>query len=465
MPRTDERFAAPVSTVPRLWRIVSVAILGSFSALLNTTVVSVSLSSLAAEFGSTLAQIQWATSAYLISVAMVLPLTGWLVQQLGIRRLYLACFAAFLLTSVLCGYAWSAPSLVVFRVLQGLGAGLLAPLAQLTVARAAGTQMTRVSGYAAAAIVLAPLLGPIVASAVLAHASWRWLFWMNVPIIAIGILMAWCFLPSETSESQTPPLDWLGLALIAPGIVLALSGLERLNTLEGAAMAVLALLLLAAFIWHGRRSKSSLIDLRLFANPVFSASAWTQFLLNGAIITTQMLIPSYFVQAAGRAPSDIGWMLALLGAGMMCAFACVGWLTSCLGCRAVATGGALFAATGTGLFALSEASSAHPVVAMQALFLIGAGQGAVGIPATTVAYTTIENSQLPIAATTLNVAQRLGGPVIATACAQLLAWRLATESTQGTGPYLYVIWALALLHVICAATASRLPVNRSHKVR
>lgn len=439
-----------------LWKIVSVAVLGAFLALLNATVVSVSLSSLATEFNSTLRDIQWATSAYLLAIAMVLPLTGWLVERLGIRRLYLACFGAFLLTSALCGFAWSAPSLVAFRVLQGLSAGLLAPLAQLTMARTAGAQLARVSGYAAASIVLAPLLGPLVASAVLAHASWHWLFWMNLPIAAAAILMAWRFLPADADGAQAPPLDWLGLALVAPGIALALYSLERFDSPAGGSMAVLALALLTGFVWHSRRAESSLIDLRLFANPVFSAAAWTQFLLNGAIITTQVLIPLYLVQAAGRAPSDVGWLLAPLGLGMMGAFACMGWLTKRLGYRAVATRGALLAAAGSGLFALSAAHSAHPAIAMPALLLIGAGQGAVGIPSTTAAYTAIEKSQLPMATTALNVAQRLGGPVMATVCTHFLAWRLAAAPEPGTSAYVQVIVLLASLHAVCALAALRL---------
>lgn len=448
--------ATHADKVPGLWKIVSVAVLGAFLTLLNSTIVSVSLSSLAAEFGSTLSQIQWATSAYLLAIAIVLPLTGWLVQRLGVRRLYILCFAAFLLTSLLCGFAGSTRWLVMLRVLQGLSAGMLAPLAQLTMARSAGDQLARVSGYAATTIVLAPLLGPLVASAVLAQASWHWLFWMNVPITLLAILMAWRFLPAEeTSGPRAPELDWRGLALIAPGIALALSGLERLETPAGPLMLGAAFALLAGFVWQSRRAKSSLLDLALFAHPVFRAAAWTQFLLNGAIIATQVLIPLYFVHATGRPPADVGWMLAPLGVGMMGAFACMGLLTDRLGYRAVATGGAILASTGSGLFILLAGISTSLALPMLALLLVGAGQGAIGIPSTTAAYTALEKAQLPMAATTLNVVQRLGGPVMATVCTQLLAWRLAAES-QGAGPYLHVLWALVLLHAVCAATALRL---------
>lgn len=454
--RIEKARLAPADLPPNIWKVVSVAILGAFLALLNTTVVSVSLSSLAKEFGSTLEQIQWATSAYLLAIAMVLPLTGWLVQRMGIRRLYVSCFVAFLLTSLLCGFAESTRWLVLFRVLQGLSAGMLAPLAQLTMARSAGKQLARVSGYAAGTIVLAPLLGPLVASAILAQASWHWLFWMNVPITFVAILMAWYFLPVEGKRiSPAPMLDWRGMTLIAPGIALALVGLEQLHAVLGILMLVAAAALLTTFVWHCRRTENSLLDLALFSHPVFCAAACTQFMLNGAIIATQVLVPLYLVHATGRSPADVGWMLAPLGVGMLGAFICMGSLTDRLGYRVVAVCGALLASAGMCLFILLPDIPSLTTLPMLALLMVGAGQGAIGVPSTTAAYTALEKKRLPMAATTLNVVQRLGGPVMATVCAQLLAWRLALEP-QSTGPYLHSLWMLVLLHALCALSAFRL---------
>ena len=121
---------------PDVWKVVCVAAIGSFMAQLDATVVNVSLASLATDLNVSLSTIQWVTSGYLLALALMLPLSGWLVDRIGARALYLRCFAAFTLSSTLCGLASSANSLIAFRILQGMSGGLLAPMAQMMVARA-----------------------------------------------------------------------------------------------------------------------------------------------------------------------------------------------------------------------------------------------------------------------------------------------------------------------------------------
>src|SRR6202051_2335106 len=128
---------------PLVWKITAVAVLGSFLSQLDATIVNVSLSSLAVDLHSSLTAIQWATSGYLLALALMLPLNGWLVERIGAKSLYLWFFSAFTLFSALCGLAWSANSLIGFRILQGLGGGLVAPLTRVMMARAAGRHMAR----------------------------------------------------------------------------------------------------------------------------------------------------------------------------------------------------------------------------------------------------------------------------------------------------------------------------------
>jgi MFS family permease len=134
---------------PQIWKIVLVAILGSLLAQLDATVVNVSLASLAHDLRTTLPIIQWVTSGYLLALALMLPLNAWLVERVGTKRLYLACFSGFTLASVLCAFSWSATSLIGFRVLQGMTGGLMAPMAQLMLVRVAGKHFVRIIGYAA----------------------------------------------------------------------------------------------------------------------------------------------------------------------------------------------------------------------------------------------------------------------------------------------------------------------------
>ena len=209
---------------PLVWKITSVAVLGSFLAQLDATVVNVSLSSLAVDLHSSLATIQWVTSGYLLALALMLPLNGWLVERIGAKSVYLWCFSVFTLSSALCGLAWSTNSLIAFRILQGMSGGLMAPMAQMMMARVAGKHMARIIGYAAVPVMLGPILGPVIAGAILQHASWRWLFLVNLPVGVLAIVLAVLFLPNDREETRSRELDLAGFALLSPGLVLFLYG-------------------------------------------------------------------------------------------------------------------------------------------------------------------------------------------------------------------------------------------------
>src|SRR5271168_2769203 len=263
---------------PLVWKITSVAVIGSFLSQLDATVVNVSLSTLAVELHSSLTAIQWVTSGYLLALALMLPLNGWLVERIGAKALYLWCFSAFTLSSALCGIAWSANALIAFRILQGLSGGLMAPMTQMMIARAAGKHMARVIGYAAVPVMLGPILGPVIAGAILQFASWRWLFLVNLPVGALAVVLAVLFLPRDHEELRPRDLDLVGLMLLSPGLVLFLYGSDHLGERSGLGSLLVSIALLAAFFTTAtRKGDKALIDLRLFRSQVFSASVVTQF--------------------------------------------------------------------------------------------------------------------------------------------------------------------------------------------
>ncbi|MGC1784984.1 MAG: MFS transporter, partial [Acidobacteriaceae bacterium] len=265
------------------------------------------LSSLAVDLHSSLTAIQWVTSGYLLALALMLPLNGWLVERIGAKSLYLWCFSVFTLSSALCGLAWSANSLISFRILQGMSGGLMAPMTQMMMARAAGKHMARIIGYAAVPVMLGPILGPVIAGAILQHASWRWLFLVNLPVGVLAIVLAVLFLPNDREETKSRELDLPGFALLSPGLVLFLYGSDHLGERIGLMTLLISILLLAAFFRMAiRKGDKALIDLQLFKSKTFSASATTQFMTNGISFAGQMLIPIYLIRACGQSPSATG---------------------------------------------------------------------------------------------------------------------------------------------------------------
>src|ERR1700723_3879638 len=447
---------------PLVWKITSVAVIGSFLSQLDATVVNVSLSTLAVELHSSLTAIQWVTSGYLLALALMIPLHGWLVESIGAKALYLWCFSAFTLSSALCGLAWSANVLIGFRILQGMSGGLMAPMAQMMVARVAGRHMARLMGYAAVPILLGPLLGPVIAGAILQHASWRWLFLVNLPVGVLAIILAVLFLPNDREETRSRELDLPGFALLSPGLVLFLYGSDHLGERIGLTTLLVSIVLLALFFRMAiRKGDKALIDLQLFKRKTFAASSTTQFMSNGISFAGQMLIPIYLIRACGKSPSATGWLLAPLGVGMISSYPWIGALTQRFGIRKVSAGGALLAFAGTLPFLYLASHGLVFTVLAGALFVRGIGLSAVGIPSISAAYASVRKQDLPMATTSLNIVQRLGGPTLTTLCATFLGWRLgmAQSSASLSSAFTAAFLLLCGLHALVFAAALRLPLS------
>jgi EmrB/QacA subfamily drug resistance transporter len=445
---------------PDVWKIIAVTVAGAFMAQLSTTMVNVSLSSLGAELHASLSAIQWVTSGYLLALALILPLNGWLVERIGAKALYLWCFSAFTLSSALCGIAWSANALIAFRILQGLSGGLMAPMTQMMIARAAGKHMARVIGYAAVPVMLGPILGPVIAGAILQFASWRWLFFVNLPVGAVAIILAIFFLPNDREETKKRDLDLVGFALLSPGLVLFLYGSDHMGERIGQIILALSVVLLSMFFMVAiRKGDRALIDLRLFKGKTFFDATVTQFVSNGISFAGQMLIPIYLIGACGRSPSATGWLLAPLGIGMICCYPWMGALTQRFGIRKVSAGGGFLALAGTLPFVWLASHGLNVAVLACALFVRGVGLSAVGIPSISAAYASVKKRDLPMATTSLNILQRLGGPMMTTLCATFLGWRLSAAQSPAltSDAYAEAFGLLCFLHVLLFLATLRLP--------
>src|SRR3954449_1919553 len=238
----------------RVWRISAVVILGSIMTILDTTIVNVALDTLARELDSTLSQIQWVVTGYMLSLAAVIPLTGWAARRFGAKRVYLTSLVVFTTGSALCGLASSTEELKLFRVLQGVGGGMILPIGQvmmveaarnprmgpgvdcslpvgrLMVAEAAGpSRMGRVMSIVAVPAMLAPIFGPTIGGLILDNTTWRWIFFVNLPIGIVAVIAALRVLPKGRPR-RTDPLDVRGLVLMALGLPLLTYGLAEVGT-------------------------------------------------------------------------------------------------------------------------------------------------------------------------------------------------------------------------------------------
>ncbi|URM98673.1 MFS transporter [Actinomadura madurae] len=175
-----------------------VVVLGAIMSVIDATAVNVATRTLAEDFGASITSVQWVLTGYMLGLAAVIPVTGWATERFGARRVWISALALFLLGSALAGLAWSMPALIAFRVLQGIGGGMIIPVAQTILAQAAGpSRMGRMMGFIGLPMLLGSVAGPIVGGLIISTAGWRWIFLVNLPLGAVAIAAALRLLPAS----------------------------------------------------------------------------------------------------------------------------------------------------------------------------------------------------------------------------------------------------------------------------
>jgi EmrB/QacA subfamily drug resistance transporter len=399
----------------RLMRVALVFVVGSFMSILDSTIVNVAIKDLSRGFNSPLAIIQWVSTGYILAVATVIPLTGWGCDRFGTKRLYIASIVLFLIGSALCGVAWSAGSLIFFRLLQGLGGGMIVPSGMTILTHAAGPKrIGSVMGIVGAPMLLAPILGPIIGGYLVDFVSWRWIFFVNLPIGALAV-----FLAAKTLESDPPKphkrLDWTGLLLLSPGLAafvyglaeLASGGVSSTKTIAGVAI---GLVFVVGFILHARHRQDALIDVDLFVRNPVGASAVATFLIGGTFFGLWLVLPLYFQIAYGKSAFDAGLLVAVQGVGAMMTMPIAGRLTDKTGAGKIVLVGLTL--SGLGVAGLSQTTSGTPIWQIEMeLFITGLGSGSSMMPAMSAALGALRRDEVARATTGLNVVLRVGGSI------------------------------------------------------
>ncbi len=441
----------------RVWIIAGACTCGPLMSGLNSTMVNVSLDTIGRAFDVPLGTTQWITSGYLLALALALPLSGWLIDRVGARRIFLGCFSGFVACSMLCGLAQSVSLLIACRVLQGVAGGLLAPMMQMMMARHAGRHMARVIGVAAMPVMVGQMLGPSLGGLILTYLDWHWIFFVNAPVGMIAITFAWTVLPRD-EETKARRLDLVGFAMVSPGLALLLQGLVSLAHGNAEALFSLAasVVLLAGFAWHAlRRPATALIDLRLFSGRTFRAAAATQFLSNAINFGGQLLMPLYFLKLRGLPPSVTGLLLMPMGLGVFFALPIMGRLSERFGARAISGTGAALSLAGTIPFALAGADTSLGLLCV-ALLVRGFGGGSITIPSAAAAYASVPRESLGHATTAINICQRFGGPAGTTGLAICLQFALARMQVP-TQAFAAAFWVLAGIATAALFAAAHLP--------
>ena len=421
--------------------VAGVATLGLMMAVLDTTIVNVALDTLSRELHSPLSTIQWVSTGYLLSLAAVIPLSGWLTERFGSKRTWIASIALFAIGSGLCGLATSAGELIGFRILQGLGGGLLMPVGFTLIAQSAGPQRVgRALGVVGVPILLGPIFGPIIGGLIVDYTSWQWIFAVNIPIAVAAIVLAARVLRPDAGRIDAGKLDWRGAAFLCPGLAGIVFGLSETESHGGithliALGPILAGLgLVGLFVWHSLHVPRPLIDLGLFRSSGFSAAAATTFFLGAALFGTLLILPLYYQVDRGQSALRAGLLLAPQGIGAALMLPISGRLTDRAGGGPVALAGCVLLTVATVPLMFVTGHTSYGLLA-GVLFVRGMGLGAAVQPSAAAAYQLIDSAQVPRATAALNSLRQIGGSIGTTVLAVVLQHDAAAAlSSRGSPP-------------------------------
>src|SRR5438105_5730991 len=287
-------------------------VLGSFMVILDNTVVNVALPTLGRVLDTNLSLLQWVISGYMLAQAAVIPLSGWLSDRFGAKRVYLASLVLFTLGSALCGLATNGEMLIATRILQGLGGGMLMPIGMAVLYRLTPPERRgAIFGMFGLPVMVAPALGPLLSGYLLQYADWRLIFLINLPVGVLALLVGLRVLPSIPPDRSARALDSLGVVLGPLAFASLLFGVSQStsagwnapSTLGGVAVGLVALVL---FGWRELSTRDPVLELRVFREREFSLGIVTQWVAFAALMASLFLIPLYLQQVRGYGPFETG---------------------------------------------------------------------------------------------------------------------------------------------------------------
>ena len=445
------------------WAIALTVTLATFMEVLDTSIANVALPHIAGSLGASQDEATWVLTSYLVSSAVVLPISGWLSDRFGRKRFYLTCVAIFTVCSLLCGIAPSLPILIIARILQGAGGGGLAPSEQAILA---DTFPIEKRGQAFAvygmAVVVAPAIGPTLGGWITDNFNWHWIFFINLPI---GLLSLWLSsrmvedppqLVERRVKAKGSRVDFTGLALVATGVGVLEFFLDKGQEKDwfGSPMIVtaasMAAVLLVTFVLWEWNHPDPIVDLKLLKNRNFGTAVFLQLVLGMVLFGSTVLIPQYLQTLLGYTAQLAGMALSPAGFVMMIMMAVAGRLVGKMDPRLLVCIG--YGITAAGLYNLTRLSldsSFATVVHWRMLQVIGLPL--VFIPISTLNYVGVPTNKMNQISSLSNFARNLGGSAGTALLTTFLARTAQTHQMQlasntGTGSYGYTNYIANLAH-------------------
>ncbi|HEX3468316.1 MAG TPA: MFS transporter [Candidatus Elarobacter sp.] len=439
------------------WFVVATVCIGAFMGQLDASIVTVALPTLQRSFGADIAAVEWVALSYLIVLVSLVAPIGRLADMAGRKMLYLIGFAVFVAGSALCALS---PSLLVLdaaRVSQAVGAAMLQANSVALIAHAMPPgKLGRGLGVQAAAQAVGLALGPSVGGALLQVGDWRTIFWINVPVGIVALVLGWVLLPRSRDLADDTPFDWTGTLLFVPAIAcglgaLSFAGASETGTTTVAVLAVGAVAFFLTFVWWERRSAHPFVDLALLADRAFSLGLVAALLAYATTFGTLFVVPFFLERALGIGPGAAGLQLTALPVALGVAAPAAGYLADHLGLRRLTTSGMALVVAGLLLLVLERNDTALRVVA---LALIGAGLGAFTPANNSAIMRAAPRQQSGAAGGVLNMTRGLGTSLGVALCGTIYAFaQQHVAQPHGQSGFVATVIALAILAALAAVAA------------
>jgi len=415
------------------WIVGIVFVFGLFMDLLDMTIVNVAIPTLAEEFNTSTTTIQWVVTGYLLSLAVFIPVSGWLGDRFGTKRIFMTALFIFTSSSLLCGLSWSIESLITFRILQGIGGGMLTPVGTAMLFRAFPPH-ERAKGAAILTIpmVVAPASGPVLGGYLVEFHTWREIFFINVPVGVLAFAFALFFLREE-KQHEAGSLDIPGFVLGCSGlasVVYALSeaGSRSFNDVRVIGFGLAGLAILAAFAAVELRAREPMIDIRLFKNKLFAATNTVQIIGQGGLMGALFLLPLLLQAEMGMSPLESGLTTFPQAIGVVTMIQVAGRIYPHIGPRRMMMAGMLGATLTTGAF-LFVGLNTDPWWIRLIMYLRGAAFSMVLVSLQTATFATISPRDMGRASALYNSGRQVAASFGVAVLASVLENRLSHHGT------------------------------------
>jgi DHA2 family multidrug resistance protein len=385
---------------------------------LDTSIVNVALPYIRANMGATVTEITWISTGYIIALVIVMPLTAWLSQIFGRKRLYMACLALFTVSSFLCGAAWSLTSLIVFRVIQGIGAGVMMPVQQAILRETYPPhQQGLAMGIFGVAVMIGPAVGPTLGGWITDNYNWPWIFYVNVPIGFIGLWMVNSFIhdPAHARARRSEAgIDAAGIILLTVGLAALQTVLEQGQSEDWfesrfiIAFTVVATIALLAFVWWELRAEKPVVELRLLREATFATGTFIGGILGVSLFASMFLLPLFLQELLGYPALTSGLVMMPRALVMVPLMPIAGLLYNYVGTRVMIGAGLLIAGSAPLMMARFNLDSTRMDLLWPQMTQ-GIGFALIFVALSTTSLAVIDRRKLTAATGLYNLVRQLGG--------------------------------------------------------